>query len=506
MIYRIDRIDDNTFYVIYIKPNTNTYLFAALKRLMATRLQSWMRRLEAKWLTRVMLLDRVAMQKMANRCAELITATFRMKVAIRRCQLQRLYHIQAFKIQMLARMYIAKVYMFQRRIDQKAAIKIQCLVRQRQAHKLLLLLRKLRKILLYDSATAIQKHMRRFLAEILACEIFTDREEDRENERNRVLEEQADLAVDLATEVVMGLAVDEAIDLAMAQEVEDVNEDMREIKEKEDPNDMMFEREDDQEAKVKTFIDEEALLAKELKEQIEEEKLRKILLFEQKTKYEKKIFVLSEFRRGLNEVSMRNVPLDPWFGTFGRDSVYGTKRLARITKRLFKQAICTESMRVFTRYGVVYVKDPAVFSSLSEEDMEVQQSNRDLGRSLSVPVEGMDGSSSPALSPTILEDPVDTSPQDLELKQGDQESQPYMMSELSDLRKQSAFLNVYVPTFNSDIMHKDEALLLLHASKTPYIGELHIATSLYVQKTVHRLILTIQCLRRQIKVINKDIQ
>lgn len=483
-----------------LKPKTTTQLIAALKRFMATRLQSWMRRLEAKWLTRVMLLDRVAMKKMANRCAELITATFRMKVAIRRCQLQRLYHIQAFKIQMLARMYIAKVYMFQRRIDQKAAIKIQCLVRQRQAHKLLLFLRKRRKILLYDSATAIQKHVRRFLAEIFACEIFTDREEDRENERNRVLEEQADLAVDLATEVVMGLAVDEAIDVAMDQEVEDVNEDMREIKEKEDPNDMMFEQDDHQEAKVKTFIDEEALLAKELKEQIEEEKLGKILLFEQKTKYEKQIFVLSEFRRGLNEFSMSNIPLDLWFGTFGRDSVYGTKRLARITKRLFKQAICTESMRIFTRYGVVYVKDPAVFSSLSDEDMEVQQS---LNRELAAPVEGMDGSALPTLSPTILEDPVDTSPQDLEIKQGDQEGQPYMMSELSDLRKRSAFLNVYVPTFNSDIMHRNKALLLLHASKTPYIGELHIATSLYVQRTVHRLILTIQCLRRQIKVINK---
>jgi hypothetical protein len=201
---------------IYIYMHTCKNICTALKRLMVVRLQSWMRRLKAKRLTRIMVLERIVMRQMANRCAELICSAFRMKLAIHKAQLQRLYHIQAFKIQMLARMYIAKLYMFQRRIDQKATIKIQCLVRQRQALKLLLHLRKLREILLYKSATIIQKYSRRFLAEILSCEIFTDREEDRENERGRVLEEAAGLAVDVTTELLVEFAVDGAVELALA--------------------------------------------------------------------------------------------------------------------------------------------------------------------------------------------------------------------------------------------------------------------------------------------------
>jgi hypothetical protein len=285
--------------------------------------------------------------------------------------------------------------------------------------------------------------------------------------------------------------------------MKDESEDMKEMEEVESPDGMMFEREGGQEAPIKAFIDEEVLLAEELKVLTEEKKLQKMLLFEQKTKYEKRISLLCAFRMELQEISMCNLPLHPWYVLFGRDPVYGTKRLARITNRSFKQAICTKNMRLYTRFGIVYVKEPAVFSSLSDGDMvEDKQMNRDLrDKSFAVTVKGVDRSSSLTLPPTTSKDPINSLPQDLESKQGTLEGQLYKMSELSDLRRQSAFLNVYVPTFNSDFMHKGEALLLLHVSKTPYIGELHIASSLDVKQTVNRLVVMIQCLRRQIKVI-----
>eukprot|EP01035_Chromulina_nebulosa_P020505 gene20505-26599_t len=140
------------------------FVLLETKRLMATRLQAWARRLSAKFLIRRLRIDKQDNEKHCRLCAIKITSVCRMRIAKRKANALRRRRRSAVKIQKRIRIFIAKRRVIRLRKRRRAAVIIQTRMRVVLAKNKVIRIRMSKNARVDFLVTRIQKIVRKRLA------------------------------------------------------------------------------------------------------------------------------------------------------------------------------------------------------------------------------------------------------------------------------------------------------------------------------------------------------